>query len=599
MDVNNKYRSIGAAGRPEASLDTLVSRNALAALKRCPPGGGQPKLAPPGGGPSRGAPGASAPTGDVDLIASMAKRLAALEASAKERGRALERVQAENEALKAKLKDTELEVHGQSSPTDSGASGSSSACAICKRKASDGTQTDTHTNTGSSTACASCKRESAEGARLRSQLRAAWAQVAQMKAFLNDYGMVWVGEPGAANGEGRIERRSTDGSAALAPLVVPGFRPSLDAPHHPHAGSGGASPPSSSGSKQMRVPGTIGSPPLPPVGSRPPVHTSMADKAAAPSASQQQQQQRRPRLSSGGAPGPPCPMPRLMAAVDELNQLAGDGEGRLVVGEGGARHLRAPEPVRLVLYRDGMQVHASAPRPYSDASCMRTLQDVLDGYFPHSLKADFPDGVPIKVVDKTSEPMPSSPPGGASSSSAGGGGGGNVHSFSSLSEAPGRAMNKESFLGKLPEKVIRNGKVIEVRGAVGAAMSSKGAEAKGTDNAAQLVSTPADALLNTMQRGHLGPALPPGRPSSDGASADIATLQVKTDTQTFILKLKYDDTIGALRRCIDAHRGGASQPPGKQYEVRSAFPARAYADESETLRAAGLMPNATLFLRAM
>jgi hypothetical protein len=168
----------------------------------------------------------------------------------------------------------------------------------------------------------------------------------------------------------------------------------------------------------------------------------------------------------------------------------------------------------------------------------------------------------IQVVDKTSEPMPSGAAAGASSSAAGGG---NVHSFASLGEAAGKPMTKDSFLGKLPEKVIRNGKVIEVRGAVGAAMSSKASDgdAKVAD-AAQLVATPADALLSTMQRGHLGPALPPGRPSAD--VAEIATLQVKTDTQTLILKLKYDDTIGALRRCIDAHRGGAQQP-GKTYEV--------------------------------
>ncbi len=69
---------------------------------------------------------------------------------------------------------------------------------------------------------------------------------------------------------------------------------------------------------------------------------------------------------------------------------------------------------------------------------------------------------------------------------------------------------------------------------------------------------------------------------------------------TFILKLQYDDTIGMLRKYIDNHRAKLNKEPATKgaYEIRSAFPARVYGDQ-ETLRAAGLVPNATLFLRAM
>ncbi len=78
-----------------------------------------------------------------------------------------------------------------------------------------------------------------------------------------------------------------------------------------------------------------------------------------------------------------------------------------------------------------------------------------------------------------------------------------------------------------------------------------------------------------------------------------------------MLKLRYDDTVGALRACLNAHLARGAAPGAStaaagaaavgvgRYEIRSAFPARAYADEEETLRAAGLVPNATLFLRAL
>lgn len=87
--------------------------------------------------------------------------------------------------LPTQLKATETEVHSQASP--SGASGASG------------------TATGG---CSSCARSKAEASRLRGQLRNAWWQVAQMKEFLNDYGMVWVGEPGDG-GEGHFERRES------------------------------------------------------------------------------------------------------------------------------------------------------------------------------------------------------------------------------------------------------------------------------------------------------------------------------------------------------------------------------------------------------
>jgi hypothetical protein len=91
---------------------------------------------------------------------------------------------------------------------------------------------------------------------------------------------------------------------------------------------------------------------------------------------------------------------KLQAAVEELNQMAGDGIGKLMGGgRGVAGHsaLHTPDPVRLVLYQDGLQVHRSAPRPYSDPASVAVLKDVMDGYFPIVLKAEFPEGVPIKV----------------------------------------------------------------------------------------------------------------------------------------------------------------------------------------------------------
>lgn len=87
-----------------------------------------------------------------------------------------------------------------------------------------------------------------------------------------------------------------------------------------------------------------------------------------------------------------------MSAVSQLNQVAGDGEGRLVGGGGGhGAVLHTPDPIRLVLYSDGLQVHRSPPKAYDDPASKGVLKDIIDGYFPIVLKKEFPDGVPIKV----------------------------------------------------------------------------------------------------------------------------------------------------------------------------------------------------------
>ncbi len=232
--------------------------------------------------------------------------------------------------------------------------------------------------------------------------------------------------------------------------------------------------------------------------------------------------------------------------------------------------------------------------------------------------------------------------------------------------------------------------MIDIRSEVGKLV---GAPQPGQKGAVALVSTPADALLTTSQRNHLGPNLPPpsrevsarGGRAAGGPGAgqlgqplqqpeagqkqrpgqEIATLQVSEASstravqsqtwcsqaayartclwsarpphhcaglgsaahqlltvlhrpgpppslqvksedggKTYILKLQYDDTVFALRKCIDTHRAALAKEqgmpaPGAKYEIRSAFPTRAYTEAKETLREAGLVPNATLFLRAL
>lgn len=79
------------------------------------------------------------------------------------------------------------------------------------------------------------------------------------------------------------------------------------------------------------------------------------------------------------------------------------------------------------------------------------------------------------------------------------------------------------------------------------------------------------------------------RPSTAGK---IATIQVKSEDgkETFVLKLKFTDTVGIMRTYIDRHRGG---PGPTAYKLVSTYPRKDLHD-SMVLQDNGLTPQASI-----
>jgi len=285
----------------------------------------------------------------------------------------------------------------------------------------------------------------------------------------------------------------------------------------------------------------------------------------------------------------------LKDKISELNTIAGDGVGSVGNGPRREKMIRMKNPARLILFQDGLKLHDGSFFPYSDVEAVRTLKDVYDGYFPKALQMSFPDGVPIKLEDRRRERYHAAvPPAGSRALS-------NVKGFASIGEEKPAPQSKNELLGRLPQSVIRNGKIIEVRSGVSAAMGSTSPEKA-------LVNTAVDSLLSQSTRFSLGPSCRAPQASAHstegastgGAEVEVTTLQVKNEdgSETFVLRLKYDDTIGDVRLALNRHRLSASKRPTAEYEIRSGFPPRTFSDNHETLRQAGLVPNATLFLRS-
>lgn len=174
------------------------------------------------------------------------------------------------------------------------------------------------------------------------------------------------------------------------------------------------------------------------------------------------------------------------------------------------------------------------------------------------LKRDFPDGVPLKVVDHSAEQY-HDPLAGACS---------------------------QAYVKRLPKAVIRNGQVINVQ-----------------HDIAELLGMTAEPPVRTVIQAHGGDdahAGGGGEPAQpDGGIRPLTTIKVKREDgkQTYVLQLAYDDRIRDVLDAVKSFRLQAGQPGADTaIELRSAFPSRVFTDLDETLQQAGLVPNACLHI---
>ena len=86
--------------------------------------------------------------------------------------------------------------------------------------------------------------------------------------------------------------------------------------------------------------------------------------------------------------------------------------------------------------------------------------------------------------------------------------------------------------------------------------------------------------------------------SSTVSSTEVTTLRVRlpeSGTRPLLLKMTFDETVGELHAAVSRHLNINED----DFELRTSFPNRSYDNKGETLRAAGLTPNAALILRRL
>ncbi|XP_042852244.1 UBX domain-containing protein 11 isoform X2 [Panthera tigris] len=278
---------------------------------------------------------------------------------------------------------------------------------------------------------------------------------------------------------------------------------------------------------------------------------------------------------------------RLLASLKDLSELVVEGDTQVTPMPGGAR-LHVLEPIPLKLYRNGLMMFDGPFRPFHDPSTQRCLRDILDGFFPSELQRLYPDGVPFKVYPENRlELFP---------------GEGRVVGWQRIhkpmdrmeppvppqAQAPnalpaGSRMTAEKFLNRLPKFVIRGGEVIDIRGPI-------------RDTLQNCCPLPARIQEIVVETPALAAERERSQESPESQAPLLSMLRIKSENgeQAFLLMMRPEDTVGDVRTLLAQARA----VDATTFEIISTFPPTVYHDDTVTLQAAGLVPNAALLLRA-
>lgn len=397
--------------------------------------------------------------------------------------------------------------------------------------------------------------ESTVVAELNKKLAKLQQQCHEMEGFLADYGMIWIGD----------NEDDDDISPPAPPAPAPATAPILaPAPAPAAAGAPGMWSPA------MSVP-----------------------DGATPTAP---------------AAGFVCDYDKIVSNVKDLNALAGEGVGGVETDRHGAKRIVMQTAIPLRLFSNGIMLFEGPFRPFEDAETLACIQDLTEGYFPSELQQRYPDGVPFELFDFRAQPYsaamaksfqgtghtlggdhkPSRLVPGQAAPRKSGAHGGNIRTIRDTASGAVPTSSAEAFLNRLPKNVIRGGKIIDIRGGIAEALNGPDA---GPQKVA-IVETPVfSEMRKRVEAADSNPDRASERPSTPG---DIATIQVKTkDNQKLILKLRFNDTVEMLRKCIDTHLHGS----GGAYKLQTSFPRKVLDDAAITLLDAGLTPSATVHMR--
>ncbi|KAL8607707.1 hypothetical protein ACOMHN_039381 [Nucella lapillus] len=306
----------------------------------------------------------------------------------------------------------------------------------------------------------------------------------------------------------------------------------------------------------------------------------------------------------GGVPPFIIDFDLLMENIQDLNAIAEEGNTPSLQHTTSGARFTTQSPVAVTFYANGLTLAGGPFRPYSDPVTRLCVLDFLDGYFPSELQSRYPEGVSFSVSDKRQVVF--QPDGGSGVFKGVGNTLGVSPALTQVSPKEGTSADHQTMPTVPPEGLTQN---------------SKSGTSVQTDVSPDLLSVVSD-VQQTVKGDVSGGTRSPGEihadqpdvsdevetevsmasQGSDGKKGvvppDTSTLRIKSESgnQTYLLYMRSTETIGHLRRYLDAHR--TKENLHSDYLICSTHPRKVYTDDCATLQSCSLFPNGVLHLQA-
>jgi len=148
--------------------------------------------------------------------------------------------------------------------------------------------------------------------------------------------------------------------------------------------------------------------------------------------------------------------------IDELNIVTyKDGNTKFEADSDKIFKLKQIKELKIYFFKNGLCIETYKFYDYNSSNCKKILQDILEGYIPFILKDDYPNGVPLIFVNEVKHDYD---PKQIKNDKLGG-----LNNINLQKEK----ISKEELISKLPNKIIKNGRILDIKGDMETLLSVK------------------------------------------------------------------------------------------------------------------------------
>ena len=260
----------------------------------------------------------------------------------------------------------------------------------------------------------------------------------------------------------------------------------------------------------------------------------------------------------------------LTRRIEELNFIA---EKNKVENKHGVNKISKHDHFPIWFFKNGLVLKGFPFYPYYSKEAQSVLSDILDGYFPYDLKKKYPEGVPLKPIDRVDEVFNPNEEKKKQQ----------YKGIDDFDKDPVTCIDKKEFLDQFPKNVIKDGKIIPIREELEKKFKETGMIDVKKLNSNEPIEIDTHVIEAEMNEGKIFD------------KAEIVMLRIRTETgkRNLMLKMLVTDLMEAVYTYIKPYL----EDEKSTVEIRSNFPRKTYSmDGEENLKQLGLFPSAALVI---